>query len=90
MFISASTFVLFGALCVANPDDPTKWQSCFNFWQDPIVHYKTAKECKKAANSKAQEIKDIYDEHHLELVSISITCINTGIEKSLKIEYNIL
>ena len=94
MLTSIATYVLFGNLCVVNPQDPTKWPYCMSFWQDPIIHYKTPKECKKAANKKAKLIKETYDFHELKLHSLEITCISTGndirVDKNHKIIYNIL
>lgn len=94
MFISTATFVLFGSLCIVNPEDPKKWPFCMNFWQEPIVHYQTVEACKEEANARAKAIKKNLDEQKLEIYSLEITCISTGndvkVDKSLIIEYNIL
>lgn len=94
MFISTATFVLFGSLCVVNPEDPKKWPFCMNFWQNPSVHYKTPKECKEEATRQAKIIKKKYAENKLKIHSLEITCITTGndvkVDKNYKITYNIL
>ena len=94
MLITSATYVLFGALCLINPDDPKRWPVCMNFWQNPIVHYKTIEDCEKQADKYAKHIKKEYENRKLIVDSLEITCISTGndpeVDRNLKIEYNIL
>jgi hypothetical protein len=35
------TFMLFGLICVEDPSNQMFGENCFNFWEQPIVHYKS-------------------------------------------------
>ena len=97
MFISTiSGWVLIGALCVSDLSD-SFGQKCITFWDSPMVYHKTVDECKESANYKAQQIKNKMDENQLTIISLEITCFDVNpvkadgsIEKSLKMQYNIL
>lgn len=61
MFISTiSGWVLIGMMCVVDLSD-SLGQKCVSFWDSPMVYHKTLEECKKAANTKAQKIKNKMD-----------------------------
>lgn len=97
MFISTiSGWVLIGALCVVDLSN-SLGQRCISFWDSPMVYHKTVDECKESANNKAQQIKNKMDENQLTIISLEITCFDVNpvkadgsIEKSLKMQYNIL
>ena len=97
MFISTiSGWVLIGALCVVDLSD-SLGQKCVNFWDSPMVYHKTLEECKKAANTKAQKIKNKMDENKIPILTMQISCFHTdpvkpdgSLEKGLDIYYNIL
>jgi hypothetical protein len=97
MFISTiSGWVLIGALCVVDLSD-SLGQKCVNFWDSPMVYHKTLEECKKAANTKAQKIKNKMDENKIPILTMQISCFHTdpvkpdgSLEKGLDIHYNIL
>jgi hypothetical protein len=35
------TFMLFGLICVEDPSNQMFGENCFNFWEQPVVHYKS-------------------------------------------------
>jgi len=97
MFISTiSGWVLIGMMCVVDLSD-SLGQKCVNFWDSPMVYHKTLEECKKAANTKAQKIKNKMDENKIPILTMQISCFHTdpvkpdgSLEKGLDIHYNIL
>ena len=97
MFISTiSGWVLIGMMCVVDLSD-SLGQKCINFWDSPMVYHKTLEECKKAANTKAQKIKNKMDENKIPILTMQISCFHTdpvkpdgSLEKGLDIHYNIL
>lgn len=97
MFISTvAGYVLFGTLCVVDPRNQPWGERCLNFWEDPIVKYETLDKCKKAANDKAKQIKQMNDENNIPTLSLEISCFHTdagkgkNVDFSLKMQYNIL
>jgi len=97
MFISTiSGWVLIGMMCVVDLSD-SLGQKCVSFWDSPMVYHKTLEECKKAANTKAQKIKNKMDENKIPILTMQISCFHTdpvkpdgSLEKGLDIHYNIL
>ena len=97
MFISTiSGWVLIGMMCVVDLSD-SLGQKCVSFWDNPMVYHKTLEECKKAANTKAQKIKNKMDENKIPILTMQISCFHTdpvkpdgSLEKGLDIHYNIL
>lgn len=97
MFISTiSGWVLIGMMCVVDISD-SLGQKCVSFWDSPMVYHKTLEECKKAANTKAQKIKNKMDENKIPILTMQISCFHTdpvkpdgSLEKGLDIHYNIL
>ena len=97
MFISTiSGWVLIGMMCVVDLSD-SLGQKCVSFWDSPMVYHKTLEECKKAANTKAQKIKNKMDENKIPIFTMQISCFHTdpvkpdgSLEKGLDIHYNIL
>ena len=97
MFISTiSGWVLIGMMCVVDLSD-SLGQKCVSFWDSPMVYHKTLEECKKAANTKAQKIKNKMDENKIPILTMQISCFHTdpvkpdgSLENGLDIHYNIL
>ena len=97
MFISTiSGWVLIGMMCVVDLSD-SLGQKCVSFWDSPMVYHKTLEECKKAANTKAQKIKNKMDENKIPILTMQISCFHAdpvkpdgSLEKGLDIHYNIL
>ena len=96
MVSTIAGWVLIGTLCVVDLSD-SLGQRCMSFWDSPMVYHKTLEECKKAANTKAQKIKNKMDENKIPILTMQISCFHTdpvkpdgSLEKGLDIHYNIL
>jgi len=69
------TFALFGMICFV---DNNRWgESCFNYWEDPVVHYKTLNECDKAGKKKGIEIRSYFEKNKLTITQGELWCIET-------------
>ena len=49
--------MLFGLICVEDPSNQMFGENCFNFWEQPIVHYKSLAKCDRAGKAVAIQIR---------------------------------
>jgi hypothetical protein len=49
--------MLFGLICVEDPSNQMFGENCFNFWEQPIVHYRSLGECDRAGKAIAIQIR---------------------------------
>ena len=69
------TFALFGLICFM---DNNQWgESCMNFWEEPVVHYKSLSDCDNAGKRKAIEIRAVLERNGLTITNGELWCIET-------------
>jgi hypothetical protein len=71
------TFSLFGLICVADPTVPIHEENCFNFWEQPIVHYKSLNECNNAGKMLSIQIRSNLEQRGLTITEGELWCIET-------------
>lgn len=68
-------FALFGLICFL---DNNQWgESCVNFWEDPVVHYRSLAECDNAGKRKGLEIRAYFDKQGLKITQGELWCIES-------------
>jgi hypothetical protein len=71
------TFMLFGLICVEDPSNQMFGENCFNFWEQPIVHYKSLGKCDRAGKAVAIQIRRELNDLNIVLKQGELWCIET-------------
>lgn len=71
------TFMLFGMICIEDPSAPIFKENCFNYWEDPVVHYKGELLCGAAALHESKRIRKELTSLGLTITEGEIWCIET-------------
>jgi hypothetical protein len=71
------TFSLFGLICVADPTVLIHGENCFNFWEQPIVHYKSLNACNNAGKMMSIKIRSGLEQRGLTITEGELWCIET-------------
>jgi hypothetical protein len=71
------TFALFGLICVADPTVPIHGENCFNFWEQPIVHYRSLSACNNAGKMLSIQIRSNLEQKGLTITEGELWCIET-------------
>ena len=68
-------FALFGLICFL---DNNQWgESCINFWEDPVVHYKSLEACDAAGKRKGLELRAYFEKNGLKITQGELWCIES-------------
>jgi hypothetical protein len=71
------TFALFGLICVSDPTVPIHEENCFNFWEQPMVHYKSLSACNNAGKTLSIDIRSALQQRDLTITEGELWCIET-------------
>lgn len=71
------TFMLFGLICVEDPSNKMFNENCFNFWEQPIVHYKSLAECDRFGKAISIQIRRELKDLNIVLKEGELWCIET-------------
>jgi hypothetical protein len=71
------TFMLFGLICVEDPSNQMFGENCFNFWEKPVVHYKSLDECDRFGKAVAIQIREELKRKNMVLKEGELWCIET-------------
>lgn len=68
-------YALFGLICFL---DNNQWgESCVNFWEDPVIHYRSLGECDAAGKRKGLELRAYFDKNGLKITQGELWCIES-------------
>ena len=71
------TFMLFGLICVEDPSNQMFGENCFNFWEQPMVHYKSLNACDNAGKMLSIQIRSGLEQRGLTITEGELWCIET-------------
>ena len=71
------TFMIFALICVEDPLNKIHKENCFNFWENPIIHYKSLNACDRAIQSVRMQIRAELKRKNMVLKEGELWCIET-------------